>query len=75
MPPAMTLLGALSVPALLVLREMESTVQVRLVEMPPQSCVDFSLQRLIVLKYKLRFLEVFTYTIFTKLLCTNQKSS
>ena len=29
----------------------------------------------VVLKYKLRFLEVFTYTIFTKLLCTNQKSS
>ena len=30
-PPAITLLVALSVPALLVLREMESTVQVRLV--------------------------------------------
>ena len=31
MPPAITLLVALSVPALLVLMEMESTVQVRLV--------------------------------------------
>ena len=54
MLPAMTLLAALSVPALLVLREMESTVQVRLVELPPQCCVE---HRLYVYnqKYKLRF--------------------
>ena len=50
----MTLLAALSVPALLVLREMESTVQVRLVEMPSQCCVEY---RLYVYnpKYKLGF--------------------
>ena len=40
MPPAITPLVALTVPAIVVLREMESTVQVRLAFLHGCSCLD-----------------------------------